>query len=386
VAKNSPGVERVASHGVRRVRSFRGKIKFSLDWLLPFVAITVLLRYLQPQAQTAIFVTAALAIIPLAGWLGRATEQLADRTSERLGGFLNATFGNASELIIALVALKQGLGAVAKASLTGSIIGNILLVLGCSMLAGGLRHKVQTFNIAAARVRAMMLTLAAVALIIPAAYHRLADPGSNEGDAGLSIAISIILLLTYGLSLLFAFYTHEHLFRPAVKGPVEPAPHGWSLTRALGVLAVATILLGWISEILVGSVEAAARALGMSDLFVGVVIIAIIGNAAEHSTAITAAVLDRMELSVGIAVGSSIQIALFVAPVLVLASYFIGPRPMDIVFTPAEVIAIVLAIAVTGQISGDGESNWLEGVQLIAVYLVLALAFYFLPETAESPR
>ncbi len=167
MAKNSPGVERVASHGVRRVRSFRGKIKFSLDWLLPFVAITVLLRYLQPQAQTAIFVTAALAIIPLAGWLGRATEQLADRTSERLGGFLNATFGNASELIIALVALKQGLGAVAKASLTGSIIGNILLVLGCSMLAGGLRHKVQTFNIAAARVRAMMLTLAAVALIIP---------------------------------------------------------------------------------------------------------------------------------------------------------------------------------------------------------------------------
>src|SRR5207253_3174581 len=150
------------------------------------------------------------------------------QASERLGGFLNATFGNASELIIALVALKQGLGAVAKASLTGSIIGNILLVLGCSMLAGGLRHKVQTFNIAAARVRAMMLTLAAVALIIPAAYHRLADPGSNEGDAGLSIAISIILLLTYGLSLLFAFYTHEHLFRPAVKGPVEPAPHGWS--------------------------------------------------------------------------------------------------------------------------------------------------------------
>ena len=386
MAKNSPGAERIASHDVGPGRSSRGKIKVSLDWLLPFVAITVALRYLDPQAQTAIFAAAALAIIPLAGWLGRATEQLADRTNERMGGFLNATFGNASELIIALVALKQGLGAVAKASLTGSIIGNILLVLGSAMLAGGLRHKVQKFNVAAARVRAMMLTLAAVALIIPAAYHRLAGRASADGDAGLSLAISIILLLTYGLSLLFAFHTHAHLFRPTNKAPAEHESHGWSLTRSLSVLAVATILLGWISEILVGSVEAAARALGMSDIFVGVVIIAIIGNAAEHSTAITAAARDRMELSVGIAVGSSIQIALFVAPVLVLASYFIGPRPMDIVFTPAEVIAIVLAIAVTGQIAGDGESNWLEGVQLIAVYLVLALAFYFLPETEGSLR
>jgi Ca2+:H+ antiporter len=361
-------------------------VKLSLDWLLIFVPVAVVLRFALPHAETFIFATAAVAIVPLAGWLGRATEQIADRTSEKVGGLLNATFGNAAELIIALMALHHGLGSVVKASLTGSIIGNILLVLGMAMLMGGLRYKVQKFNEDAARVRAMMLTLASVALIVPAAYDRLAGPNPLKGDADLSLAISIILLIIYGLSLLFSFYTHHHLFVTESEDPARKHEALWSPARSYVVLGVATALIGWMSEILVSSVEGAAKALGMTEVFVGVVVVAIVGNAAEHSTAITVARRNRMELSVGIAVGSSIQIALFVAPVLVLASYFIGPHPIDLVFTPAEVLAVVLAVVVTDQIAGDGKSNWLEGAQLLAVYIVLALAFYFLPETAPADR
>ena len=351
-----------------------------MNWLLIFVPVTLAVRYLWPGQQTVVFLLACASIIPLAGLMGRATEHLADRAGEGIGGLLNATFGNAAELIIALVALHAGLYEVVKASLTGSILGNILLVLGASVLAGGLRYKTQRFNAVAARSGATSLTLAAIALIVPAGYHHLAGPAGAPREADLSLEIALVLLITYGASLVFALRTHKQLFAgEPVENVDRKHARPWSVKRAVAVLGVATALVAWISEILVGSVEHAAQSFGMTRVFIGVIVVAIICNAAEHSSAVLAAYKNRMDLSMGIAIGSSIQIALFVAPVLVLASYWVGPQPLNLVFTPAEVVAIGLAVAITGQIASDGESNWLEGVQLLAVYVVLGIVFYFLP-------
>jgi Ca2+:H+ antiporter len=364
-------------------------LKPSLNWLLVCIPLAAWLEYARPNSHIAIFLTACLAVLPLARWLGHATEHLAERTGEGIGGLLNATFGNAAELIIAVIALSKGLDSVVKASLTGSIIGNMLLVLGASCLAGGLKYPTQRFNAAAARSQATMLTLAVIALIVPAAYHYLtggvesvpaAEMARRESD--LSLEISLVLLATYGLSLLFSLRTHKQLFIGTVDADVvEEGGVHWSLRRSIGVLAGATVLIAWMSEILVGSVQQAARELQMTSVFVGVIVVAIIGNAAEHSAAVMVARKNRMDLSLAIAIGSSIQIAVFVAPVLVVASHFIGPRAMDLVFTPAEVMAAGLAVTITGQAASDGESNWFEGAQLLAVYLILALMFYFLPET-----
>lgn len=369
----------------------------SLNWFLICVPLAAWLEHARADSHVPIFFVACLAVLPLAGWLGHATEHLAERTGEGIGGLLNATFGNAAELIIAFSALKQGLFSVVKASLTGSIIGNILLVLGAACLAGGLKYKTQKFNAAAARSQATMLTLAVIALIVPAAYHYLVstDPARSalaandmaRRESDLSLEISIVLLVIYGLSLVFTLHTHKQLFSGTVEADeVDEKAEHWSLAKSLGILAVATAGIAWMSEILVGSVQQAAAQLGMTSVFVGVIVVAIIGNAAEHSTAILVARKNRMDLSLGIAIGSSIQIALFVAPVLVVASHFVGPRPMDLVFTPAEVMAAGLAVAITGQASSDGESNWFEGVQLLAVYLILAIMFYFLPESAAAPH
>lgn len=338
-----------------------------------------------PESHTAIFVCACLAVLPLAGWLGRATEHIAAHTGEGVGGLLNATFGNAAELIIALIALRKGLFDVVKASLTGSIIGNVLLVLGLSMLAGGLKYPTQSFNAGGARSQATMLILAVIALIVPAGFHYLGGTAALSREGDLSLEISIVLLLCYALSLLFSLRTHHHLFKGS--GDVE-AQHGvtWPIGKAVGVLAGATAMIAWMSEILVGAVEQTAHSWGMTSVFVGVIVVAIIGNAAEHSTAILMARDNRMDLSLGIAVGSSIQIALFVAPLLVIVSYFIAPRPMDLVFTPAEVMAAVLAVVISAQIASDGESNWFEGVQLLAVYVILGITFYFLPETVTAHK
>jgi len=362
----------------------------SLNWLLVFVPAAIVLEVTAPAAHTAIFVTACVAVIPLAGWLGKATEHLAEHTGEGLGGLLNATFGNAAEMIIAFMALRQGLTEVVKASLTGSILGNILLVLGASFLAGGLRHPRQQFNTTGARSQATMLILAAVALVSPAVFHHLGGAEGIAREGSLSLAIALVLLATYGLGLVFTLRTHRQLFAGHGEAAgVEVAGHRvkpWSVGRSLAVLLGSTALVAWMSEILVGSVEGAAHALGMTDVFVGVVVVAVIGNAAEHSTAILMALKNRMDLAIGIAIGSSIQIALFVAPVLVLLSYAVAPRPMDLVFSAAEVVAVALAIVITEQISGDGESHWLEGVQLLAVYAILAMVFYLLPEAAAVAR
>ncbi len=364
----------------------RSPFKPSMSWLLVFLPVVLALEFSHSQAHVAIFVCSCLAIVPLAGWLGKATEHLAERTSEGVGGLLNATFGNAAELIIALVALRKGYYGIVKASLTGSILGNILLVMGAACLAGGLKHKNLNFNAAGARMMSTMLTLAAVALVMPAAFHYLVHPIAKV-ERDLSLEIAVVLLICYGLSLLFSLHTHKQLFVGAAAEAAKVGDVGhaeWSLGKALGVLGLSTALIAWVSEILVGSIAEAAHSFGMTSLFVGVIVVAIIGNAAEHSTAILVARKNRMDLALGIAIGSSIQIALFVAPVLVLASYWLGPAPMDLVFSPAEVIAIVIAVAITSQVASDGESHWLEGVQLLAVYLILALIFFVLPEAVES--
>jgi Ca2+:H+ antiporter len=357
-------------------------LKPSLDWLLICIPIAAFLEITQPEAHVAIFAVACLAVLPLAGWLGHATEHLASHTGEGIGGLLNATFGNAAELIIALIALRAGLFDVVKASLTGSIIGNVLLVFGASLFAGGLKHPTQHFNATAARSQATMLTLASIALIVPAAFHYLTGAQSVNLEKDLSFEIALVLLATYACGLWFSLRTHKHLFTgPAVQE--EDTAHAWGLGKSIGILAVATGLIAWMSEILVGSVEQAAASLGMSSIFVGVIVVAVIGNAAEHSTAIMMARKNRMDLSLAIATGSSIQIALFVAPVLVLLSYLVAPRPMDLVFSLAEVVSMGLAVLICEQVSSDGESNWFEGVQLLAVYLILAIMFFFLPGGAH---
>jgi len=361
----------------------------SLDWLLIFVPVAFLLRYIPSLgSETALFIVSALAIIPVAGWMGNATEQLAHRLGEGVGGLLNASFGNAAELIIALIALKAGLIDVVKASITGSIIGNLLLVLGASVFAGGLRFDKQRFNKTAARSSCTALILAASALVIPTVFHHTAShhPGgwTPEAEQRLSFAIACVLLLTYGAILTFSLVTHKDLFtggdgegdHAADAGEKEEKP--WSVGKATGVLLGATIVVAWISEFLVGAVEAAQHSLGVTETFVGVIIVAIVGNAAEHSTAITMALKNKMDLSLGIAIGSSLQIALFVTPVLVFASYFF-PHRLSLEFSLPEVVSVVMAAFVTGQIAGDGESNWLEGVQLLSLYLIIGLLFFFLP-------
>jgi len=351
------------------------------NWLLIFVPVAIALDHLTPGAHTLVFAAACVAMIPLAGWLGHATEQLSHHTGEGVGAVLNATFGNAAELVIAIMALRQGLGGIVKASLTGSILGNILLVLGVSILAGGLKHSRQQFNITGARAQSTLLTLAAIALIMPAAFHALAGPAAAARDGSISLGISLVLLAAYGLHLLFSLRTHKQLFAGAPE--LEAGVAVWSAPRSLMVLAASTGAIVWISEILVESVRPAAEALGMTSIFIGVIVVAVVGNAAEHSTAVMLAMKNRMGLAMGIAIGSSLQIALLVAPVLVIVSRFIGPRPMDLMFTPAEVVAIFLAVLITGQIASDGESNWIEGVQLLAVYVIMAIVFYFLPESAH---
>lgn len=362
-----------AAHAPPRPRLLLRELRL-LDVLLLLLPVSMALHW-YGASPTLVFCTSGLAMVPLAAWMGRATEQLAEQAGEGVGGLLNATFGNAAELIIAVSGLRQGLQGVIKASLTGSIIGNILLVLGGCMLAGGWKREKQTFNATAASAGASALTLAAIGLICPAAFTMLTH-GQTGHDYDLSMAISIVLLLTYGCSLLFSLKTHRHLYLGKLLEADAPMEL-WGWPVALAVLGVATLGVASMSDLLVRSVEAATSALGLNDVFVGVVIISIIGNAAEHTTAITMAMKDRMDLSLGITLGSSTQIALFVAPVLVVISHFMQQR-MDLAFTPAEVGAITLSVFIMGQMAQDGESNWWEGVQLLSVYVILAMVFFYI--------
>ncbi len=348
-----------------------------LDLLLVFVPLSISLEMLHADS-VLVFASSALAIVPLAGLMGKATEHLAGRAGAGVGGLLNASLGNAAELIIALVALREGLHDVVKASLTGSILGNILLVLGLAMVAGGLRHERQRFNRTAAGMGASLLLLAAVGLVVPALFHWTASERGRSIERELSLEIAVVLFAIYVLSLVFSLKTHRHLFAGEGSGMHQPDERPWSLRRSIGVLAVVTVLIAVLSEFLVGAIDPAAARLGMTQIFVGVILVALVGNAAEHSTAVLVALKNKMDLALAIAVGSSLQIALLVAPVLVFASYLFG-TPLDLIFTPFEVAAVAISVLVVGFVAMDGESHWMEGVMLVGVYLILAIAFYFLP-------
>jgi Ca2+:H+ antiporter len=353
--------------------------RLGIEYLFVFIPIAVAVDWLAPQWRVAAFAAAAAAIAPLAAELGKTTDRLADQSGAAIGGLLNVTFGNAAEMIIGLAALRSGFSVVVKASITGAVIGNLLLVLGTAMLAGGLGHPTQTFNAVAARSRTTMLLLASAALIAPDAYHYLAGGQAILREDGFSFEVSLVLIFSYALGLVFSLRTHRELFAGHTEATEQQAGTSLGQFRLLVILAVATVLIAWMSEILVNSIQPVAQHLGMSQVFIGVIIVAMIGNAAEHSTAVLEAMKDRMDLALSIAVGSSIQIALFVAPALVLASYLVAPAPMNLVLTPAEILGVTLSIVIAGQICGDGESNWFEGAQLLAVYAIVVILFYFLP-------
>ena len=354
--------------------------------LTPFIVVAVVLEVVHGPA-VAVFGASALGVIPPAALMGRATEELADRSGPGIGGLLNVTFGNAPELIIALFALARGLHEVVKATLVGSILGNVLLVLGAAMVWGGLREGRsrgrQRFNRSAANAQSAMLLLAAAALTMPAVFQlveggALPHPGSERTDFvsavdELSLVVAAILIVSYGFGLLFSLRTHRDLFNP----PEDTDRHGagWSVRRSAMLLALAGLVVGVMSEILVGSISEAARSVGLSEFFIGAVIVAIVGNAAEHWVAVLVAGKDRMDLAINIAIGSSAQVALFVAPVLVLASCVLGPFPMAFVLNGFELAAIFLAVIIATHVTNEGESTWFEGVQLLAVYLVLVAAF-----------
>lgn len=352
-----------------------------LNLLLVFVPVAMALEYGVHAPPTLIFIASCLGVIPLAGLMGHATEALAERLGEGVGGLLNATFGNAAELIIAIIALRAGLFDLVKASITGSIIGNILLVFGLSSLCGGLRYNVQKFNATAASAGGTLLVLSAVSLLIPAAFHGIVGDTARTAEHNLSLEIAIVLIVTYALSLVFTLKTHRYLYSgDVVIEPDEPGDlHPGPMWKPVLTLLLATVGIAVMAEFLVGAASETAEALGWSEVFVGVIVVAIIGNAAEHSTAVLMALKNKMDIAINIAVGSSIQVALFVAPVLVLLSYGIAPRPMDLIFTPLEVLAVAVSVLIMAQVAGDGESHWMEGVQLLAVYAILGIAFFFLP-------
>lgn len=363
--------------------------------LLLFIPVSVVAE-VQHWDPLIIFITAGLGIVPLAAWMGTATEEIAVVAGPTLGGLLNATFGNATELIIAVIALNAGLLDVVKASLTGSIIGNLLLVLGLAMFLGGLRYKEQDFQPVAARLNASAMNLAVIALLLPTAVQYTSSGLSQPAIQKLSIAVAIVLIVVYALTLLFSMKTHAYLYDVGVADTEEaepstsdaaspettPAPTEHeekpNLLLWTGVLLVATVLVAVESELLVGSLEVATEALGLSQLFTGVILLPIIGNAAEHATAVTVAMKNKMDLSISVAMGSSMQISLFVAPVLVLVGWIVG-QPMDLNFNPFELVAVAVSVLICNSISSDGNSNWLEGTLLLATYALLAFAFYFHP-------
>ena len=343
--------------------------------LLVFIPVTIFGK-IAGFSDPALFVCSALAIIPLAGVMGRSTDEIAGFCGQRIGGLLNATFGNATELIIAFVAMKAGMFDVVKASLAGSVIGNILLVLGMSMLAGGLRYKIQTFNRASINITSSMLLFSVLGLGIPAIFtHALPESSLTTQYEGLSIIVAVLMLLVYAMQFVFSFVTHRSLYEENLPPDDEEEGRKASLPRAVIMLIVSTVCIAVISEIFVGTVEPMAESAGLSKTFVGIILVPIIGNAAEHSSAIIMAMKNKMNAAIEIALGSSLQIILFVVPVLTLLSLFF--TPMSIVFTPFELVAVTGAVLIANRVASDGESNWLEGFQLVTVYLMIGAAFFF---------
>ena len=346
-------------------------------WLLPIAPLVVVAAHAAPQAQALLFVLSVAAIVPLAALLSHATEAVAAKTGDTVGGLLNASLGNLTELVIALTALRLGMIDLVKASIAGVIVANLLFMLGASFLLGGLRHHVQEYNPATARLQIAMLLLATVTLLVPSA---LADSEQLKATGylqDLSIGLSILLIAIYVLGLVFSLGTHREFFGSKAHHAEGETP--WPMPVALGALAAATVLIALVSHVFVESVQHAAEQFGMSPAFVGFVVVALVGGAAESFTAFAAARKNRLDMSVGIAIGSASQIALFVAPLLVLASHFIGPAPMDLAFGNGQVVAVFLAMFTVSMVASSGKSSWFTGVQLVGVYLVFAITLYLLP-------
>lgn len=345
-----------------------------LKYMLIFIPISFIAEFMH-ASSSIMFILAALSIVPLAGLMGEGTEEISFYSGPKIGGFLNGTFGNATELIISFFALKQGLFEVVKSSIAGAVIGNVLLVLGASMLAGGLKHKTQTFNKKVVEVSSSMLLFAVVGLCIPALFTHTVDTSLlNTRYEGLSIIVAIIMFLIYVLSLIFSFFTHKEIY--TVNSEEDDDTAKWSLKKAISVLVISTVLIAIESEFLVSGIESITKSLGLSEFFVGIIIIPIIGNAAEHSTGVVMAMKNKMDVALEIAIGSSLQIILFVAPVLIFLSLLF--TPMSIIFNQFELIALIVAVLIVNRVSNDGESNWLEGVQLLAVYCIIAASFFIL--------
>lgn len=346
-------------------------------WLLAFVPVVFAAAKLKPEAHTVLFVLSVLAIVPLAALLSHATESVAAKTGDAAGGLLNATLGNLTELVIALAALRAGEYVLVKSSIAGAIVANTLFMLGASFLLGGLKHRVQEFNRAGARLQAGLLFLATIALLMPSA---IAEADASSGPAvaqQLSLGLAVLLIVGYGLGLLFTLKTHREEFAGAEHGEEGEAP--WPIGLALATLAGVTVLVALVSEIFVESVQQAAEAFGMTQAFVGFIVVALVGGAAEMAAAFSGARKNRLDLSVGIALGSAAQIALFVAPVLVLLSYVIGPTPMDLHFWPGAVAMMFIATLTAAFVTNGGRSAWFVGVLLLMVYAIFAMTLYLLP-------
>ncbi|HVH57097.1 MAG TPA: calcium/proton exchanger [Vicinamibacterales bacterium] len=355
--------------------------KPSINWLLAFIPISALLELAHVPAPV-LFFSAALAIVPIARLIVVSTEQLAERTGDAVGGLLNATFGNAPELIIAVVALKAGYFDMVRASIIGSILANLMLATGIGFFLGGLRYHTQEYNAGAARLYSSMMLISAVSLGVPSAFNRFFSPTETIREEKLvNLGTAFVLLAAYALYLVFLLKTHPDYFQSVVTTADDE--HGgsrWSLGKTMGSLVGASVLAAWMSEILVGAAEGTGQALGMSQVFIGIVFLAIIGGAAESGSAIAMARKNKLDLTIGIAMGSSIQIALFVAPVLVLVSGFIAPQPLELSFSRAEIGTLFLGVLIGAIVAGDGRSNWYKGIQLVLVYAMIAILFYFLPE------
>jgi len=361
--------------------SMKLSLRPSLSWLFAFIPVTLALEHLEVSAPL-LFFSAALAIVPIASLIVHSTEQLAKRTGDAIGGLLNATFGNAPELIIAVVSLKAGLYEMTLASLVGAILANLLFALGAAFFLGGLRKHEQRFNARSTRLYTSMMLIAVISLIVPSAFSRFFSKAENAGaEQSLNLFLGVLLLAAYGLYLLFMIKTHADLFRTEGGAGEKDEEHGpgWSVARAVASLVAASVLAAWMSEILVGAAEGTGKALGMSQTFIGMVFLALVGGAAESGSAIAMGRKDKMDLAVGIALGSSVQIALFVAPLLIFASYFVGPHPIALSFNRAETGSLLLAVLIGTTVSNDGTSTWYKGVQLLTVYAVLATLFYFIP-------
>jgi Ca2+:H+ antiporter len=355
-------------------------LKPGIHWLLIFIPVSLVLENVHASAPL-IFFSAALSIIPIARLIGHSTEHLATYTGDAIGGLLNATFGNLPELIICIVALHAGLHEMVLASLAGAVLANILMAMGFSFLVGGIKWDIQQYNPESIRVYSSMMMIAVISLMVPSAFSIFLNndvPSRNENM--LNISLSVVLLITYVLYLVFMLKSHPEFFRSENK-KVEEHEHGerWSMKKALISLVVASVIAAFMSEVLVGAAEETGHVLGMSSVFIGVIFLAVVGGAAESISAITMAAKNKMDLSIGIALGSSIQIAIFVAPLLVLISLFVGPQQLNLTFSKALIITLFLAVLLGALVAGDGRSNWYKGVQLLVVYLIIAMMFFFIP-------